>query len=186
MSIVPNYRTIKELLQSRSFGIDEYQREYKWESSNTEELVDDLLSRFETSYRPGHELRNVNQYDKYFLGTIIVTERLGKAYLVDGQQRVTSLTLLLIHLYRAALERDLPVRTAIEPLIAADDYGQTKLNLDIAERNGVMTALFKASRLRPMERRSPSGPFSPGMRTSSRRTCPAGWATDSPTSSTGS
>ena len=46
MSITPYYRSIKELLQTRSFGIDEYQREYKWDSSNIEELVNDLLSKF--------------------------------------------------------------------------------------------------------------------------------------------
>ena len=37
-------------------------------------------------------------------------QRGGKNYLVDGQQRVTSLTLLLIYLYRAAKEQGLPVR----------------------------------------------------------------------------
>ena len=36
-SITPHYKTIKELLQSRSFSIDEYQREYKWEHKNIEE-----------------------------------------------------------------------------------------------------------------------------------------------------
>lgn len=49
-SITPHYRTIKELLQSRSFSIDEYQREYKWESKNIDELVSDLLEKFEASY----------------------------------------------------------------------------------------------------------------------------------------
>lgn len=145
MSITPYYRSVKELLQTRSFGIDEYQREYKWESSNVEELINDLLGKFESSYRPGDEPRKAEEYGDYFLGTIIVTSRGGKQFLVDGQQRVTSLTLLLIYLYRAALERDLAVTTTIEPLIVSDSYGERKFNLDIAERNAVMRALFEGA-----------------------------------------
>ena len=52
-SVTPHYRTIKDLLQTRSFAIDEYQREYKWEQKNVEELVSDLLSKFETFYHEG-------------------------------------------------------------------------------------------------------------------------------------
>lgn len=142
MSITPHYRSIKELLQTRSFGIDEYQREYKWDSSNVEELISDLIGTFNSSYRPGDEPRRAEDYGDYFLGTIIVTTRGGKHFLVDGQQRVTSLTLLLIYLYRAALDRGLPVATTIEPLIVSDSYGERKFNLDIAERNAVMRSLF--------------------------------------------
>lgn len=149
MSITPHYRSIKELLQTRSFGIDEYQREYKWESSNVEELINDLLGKFESSYRLGDEPRNAEEYADYFLGTIIVTTRGGKHFLVDGQQRVTSLTLLLIYLYRATLERGLPVSTTIEPLIVSDHFGERKFNLDIAERNAVMRALYNGEDVKP-------------------------------------
>jgi uncharacterized protein with ParB-like and HNH nuclease domain len=142
MGITPHYRSVKELLQSRSFGIDEYQREYKWESANIGELVNDLLGKFQSSYRPGDEPRKAEDYADYFLGTIIVTSRGGKHFLVDGQQRVTSLTLLLIYLYRAAQTQGLPVTSTIEPLIVSDSYGERKFNLDIPERSAVMRALF--------------------------------------------
>jgi uncharacterized protein with ParB-like and HNH nuclease domain len=33
-TITPYYRSILQLLQSQSFSIDEYQREYKWERKN--------------------------------------------------------------------------------------------------------------------------------------------------------
>src|SRR5512133_1444921 len=97
--ITPHYRTITQLLQSRSFAIDEYQREYKWETANIEELVTDLLGKFRSSYSVGDVPKAVVGYADYFLGSIIVTRRNGRSYLVDGQQRVTSLTLLLIYLY---------------------------------------------------------------------------------------
>ena len=141
-SVTPHYRTIKELLQSRSFSIDEYQREYKWESKNIDELVSDLQGKFETSYHEGDPPRAASSYASYFLGSIIVTKRGNKNYLVDGQQRVTSLTLLLIYLYRAAKDRSLAVTSTIEPLIFSDNYGERQFNLDIAERLPVIRALF--------------------------------------------
>ena len=52
MAITPHYRTIRELLQTRSFAIDEYQREYKWERKNIEELVSDLQAKFENPLPP--------------------------------------------------------------------------------------------------------------------------------------
>lgn len=141
-SITPHYRTIKELLQTRSFAIDEYQREYKWGQPNIEELVTDLLAKFSAYYRAGDSPKAASEYGDYFLGSIIVTQRGTKSYLVDGQQRVTSLTLLLIHLYRQARELELDVASTIEPLIYSNDYGERKFNLDITERVPVLKALF--------------------------------------------
>lgn len=74
-SITPHYRTITELLQSRSFSIDEYQREYKWERSNIEELLSDLLGKFYTSYLDGDAPDKTAGYADYFLGSSIVTKR---------------------------------------------------------------------------------------------------------------
>lgn len=142
-TITPHYRTIKQLLQSRSFGIDEYQREYKWETGNIEELLNDLLNAFTTYYRDEHDTQAVAGYGDYFLGSIIVTKRNGKHYLVDGQQRVTSLTLLLIYLHRAAKERGLDVAGTLAPLIYSDSYGKRSYNLAIPERQPIIAALFK-------------------------------------------
>lgn len=148
-SITPHYRTIKDLLQTRSFAIDEYQREYKWDRKNIEELLSDLQSKFETDYRPGDTPKSASEYGDYFLGSIIVTKRGNKNYLVDGQQRTTSLTLLLIYLYRESKARNLSVASTIEPLIFSDDYGEPKFNLDIAERVPVLRALFSGEEYNP-------------------------------------
>lgn len=145
MSIKPDYRTIQDLLQSRSFSIDEYQREYKWERSNIEELITDLQAKFQLYYREGHEPEEAAKYGDYFLGSIIVTQRGTRSYLVDGQQRVTSLTLLLIYLYRESTARELEVTSTLRPLIFSDSYGKKKFNLDITERVPVIKALFEGS-----------------------------------------
>lgn len=141
-TITPHYRTITELLKNRSFAIDEYQREYKWERVHIEELLSDLIAKFQTSYRDGDSTERAADYADYFLGSIIVTKRDNRAYLVDGQQRVTSLTLLLIHLFRVATEQALRVASTIEPLIFSDNFGKEDFNLAVPERTPAIRALF--------------------------------------------
>jgi uncharacterized protein with ParB-like and HNH nuclease domain len=148
-AITPHYRCVQQLLQTQSFSIDEYQREYKWEKENIDELLSDLQGKFYSHYRPGDETVAVSGYGEYFLGSIIVSKRNGKNYLIDGQQRVTSLTLLLICLYRAAEAQDLPVSKTMAPLIFSDNLGHPKFNLDIPERLPVIKALFEGQAFNP-------------------------------------
>lgn len=148
-AITPHYRSVQQLLQSQSFAIDEYQREYKWEKDNIDELLSDLQGKFFKHYRPGDETSAVSQYGEYFLGSIIVSKRNGKNYLIDGQQRVTSLTLLLICLYRISQERGLPIVQTVAPLIFSDNLGQPRFNLDIPERLPVIKALFEGQPFTP-------------------------------------
>ena len=150
MSIItPHYRSVQQLLQTQSFAIDEYQREYKWAKENIAELLSDLQETFLSCYKPGDNTTKVSGYDEYFLGSIIVSKRSGKNYLIDGQQRVTSLTLLLICLYRAAQTKGLKVTETIAPLIFSDNLGEPKFNLDIPERLPVIEALFNGSSFTP-------------------------------------
>lgn len=150
MSIItPHYRTVKELLQTQSFSIDEYQREYKWEEKNIVELITDLQEKFLSCYQAGDSTQKVSNYESYFLGSIIVSKRNGKSYLIDGQQRVTSLTLLLIYLFRTAKDLNLGLDAQIAPLIYSDNFGQPSFNLDIQERLPVIEALFKGIEFTP-------------------------------------
>jgi len=148
-TITPHYRSVQQLLQSQSFSIDEYQREYKWEKENIDELLTDLHDKFVSSYQVGHETKQVANYEDYFLGSIIVSKRNGKSYLVDGQQRVTSLTLLLIYLYRAAQDKGLPLVGSLAPLIYSDNFGSPVFNLDIPERLPIIEALFHRREFAP-------------------------------------
>ena len=148
-TITPHYRSVQQLLQSQSFSIDEYQREYKWGKENIEELLTDLRDKFLSCYQEGDETKKVSGYEDYFLGSIIVSKRNGKNYLVDGQQRVTSLTLLLIYLHRAAKAQDLAVVGSLAPLIYSDNLGEPRFNLDISERLPVIEALFKTNDFNP-------------------------------------
>lgn len=141
-AITPHYRTVQQLLQGASFAIDEYQREYKWEKSNVDELLADLQAKFEADYKKGDSTQAISAYGEYFLGSIIVSQRSGKKYLVDGQQRITTLTLLLICLYRKADSKRLSIAQTIAPLIFSDNLGHPEFNLDIPERLPVIEALY--------------------------------------------
>lgn len=148
-TITPHYRSVQQLLSNQSFCIDEYQREYKWEKENIEELLTDLREKFLSCYQEGDTTKKVSEYEDYFLGSIIVSKRSGKSYLVDGQQRVTSLTLLLIYLHQAAKDQSLAVVGSLAPLIYSDNLGEPRFNLDITERLPVIEALFKAQQFNP-------------------------------------
>ena len=89
---------IRELLAGRKYSIDYYQREYKWQQKQVAELIDDLAAKFLESHEEGNERSAVADYGHYFLGSIIVSDKDGQKFIIDGQQRLTTLTLLLIFL----------------------------------------------------------------------------------------
>ncbi len=97
-------RTVRELLNGAKYGIDYYQREYKWQSKQISELIIDLTGRFLEDYEVDHLREEVARYGHYFLGSLIISQRDNKRLVVDGQQRLTSLTLLLIFLHTAVLD----------------------------------------------------------------------------------
>ncbi len=116
-TINPFYRNIEQLLSQGPFAIDEYQREYGWSKENIEQLLADLLTQFKNSYKTGDRTDAVAAYGDYFLGSIIVGKRENTKFLIDGQQRVTSLTLLLIYLHRLVKEKEDLFRVATVGLV---------------------------------------------------------------------
>ena len=52
-SIAGVAKTISEILSKKKYAIDYYQREYKWERKQLEELVSDLTNKFLQLYPPG-------------------------------------------------------------------------------------------------------------------------------------
>ena len=80
-------KSINELLKM-DLDIPDYQRPYKWSIQNIEDLLNDITNAISDSerYRAGF---------KYRIGTIIVNKNENNMYdVVDGQQRIISLTLL--------------------------------------------------------------------------------------------
>jgi Protein of unknown function DUF262 len=135
-------RTVRELFVGRRYSVDYYQREYAWSEANVRELVEDLSGRFLSSWEPAHERIAVASYRPYFLGPIVTDNRSGTLYLVDGQQRVTTLTLLLILLHHLQHGRTDDDRVEVRDLIASTRFGRHSFVLDVTERTSCVQALL--------------------------------------------
>ena len=137
-------RSVSQLLSNSRYGLDYYQREFTWRETEVGELVDDLVGRFLDEFDPSHEPKQVLSYRPYFLGPIVTAQRGGVRYLVDGQQRITTLTLLLIHL-RHALAREHPKDSdALNSLIFSWQIDKETFNLDVDERQECMSAILES------------------------------------------
>lgn len=135
-------KTIRELLGGRKYSIEYYQREYKWGTKQIAELLEDLEGRFLSSYEEGHERKQVKDYAHYFLGSVIINSEDGQDFVIDGQQRLTSLTLLLIYLNNLQWELE-DGKVAVDDLILSEQFGERSFNFDVPERNACMEALYK-------------------------------------------
>jgi uncharacterized protein DUF262/uncharacterized protein DUF1524/alcohol acetyltransferase len=131
---------IRALLGGAKFAVDYYQREYRWETKQVAELIEDLSEKFRESHEEGDERSAVEQYGHYFLGSIIVSDKDGQKYIIDGQQRLTSLTLLLMHLHRHL--QDPEQKGQVADLIFSQRFGRRSFNLQVPDRTACMEALF--------------------------------------------
>lgn len=132
-------------LLSQKYTLDYYQREYRWERKHIAELLSDLEAKFLANYDPTHTFHDLDAYGHYFLGALVISRKEGQRYIIDGQQRLTTLTLLLIYLHHLQSEQDIPdsERTNLHDLIFSTRRKRRSFNLDVSERADVMDALFK-------------------------------------------
>lgn len=134
-------KTLNLLLNNSRFSIDDYQREYKWTTKQVEELVNDLSSRFMEEWQESHERKAVQRYGGYFLGSVVLSHKDERSLIVDGQQRITTLTLLLMYLHRRAAA--VAGARKLDDLIYSMPFGERAFNLEVAERTPAMEALFR-------------------------------------------
>lgn len=79
-SLVASATTAGQLFSGSTFVVPPYQREYAWGTEQGKEFWGDLQGAVES--------------EEYFLGLIILTEEDERRHIVDGQQRLLTLTLL--------------------------------------------------------------------------------------------
>lgn len=136
------------MLSGVKYGLDYYQREYNWTTKQVEELLSDLSGRFLADFDPSHERSAVEGYGRYFLGSVILSDKdKGSAFIVDGQQRLTTLSLLLIYLSNLQGEREDAV--ALADLIFSEKYGRKSFNLEVPERTSIMDKLYSGEEVEP-------------------------------------
>ena len=120
---------VGELL-SKKFFIPAYQRGYRWTERQVVELLDDLMEF--------HEAKNQDGDDPFYCLQPIVVKPRGDAWeLVDGQQRLTTIYIILTHLNvlvqalgAARYELAYETRESSESFLDEIDVGREGENID--------------------------------------------------------
>ena len=90
MQIKPEDKTIKAVLNCvNTYVIPRFQREYSWEKNNYREFLEDMIKSLEIS-------DGIIKTSDYFIGTMLfINDSISKEIqVVDGQQRLTTITIL--------------------------------------------------------------------------------------------
>lgn len=142
--------SIKSLLKDK-FYIDYFQREYRWEEKHIKLLVDDLTSTFLKSYDKEDKRSEISNYQNYYLGPVVfsVNPDDAKKSIIDGQQRITSITLFLIYLNH--LQADNKDKVSISDLVFSAQYGEKSFNMTDESREPCLKALFEEGEFKPHE-----------------------------------
>ena len=107
MDISPDTQNINRVFADTAYFIDFYQRDYRWTDEPVFRLLDDIFFEFEEQYNCYSNLDPSKEtvtayYPWYYLNTYVTNAVDGRTYIVDGQQRLTTLSLILIKLRHLA------------------------------------------------------------------------------------
>ena len=136
-------RKIEDFFNGRFFEIPKYQRGYSWERQNVRELFDDIVESIESK-------------SNHYIGTIVLSKSVDdveKFYIVDGQQRTTTISLIISALIKELPEMDRLYnerfflkeddRYRITPLSRDKDYFTNILEGQIQEPNNKSQRFLK-------------------------------------------
>ena len=128
-------RPLQDILNGQ-FSIDYYQRAYVWGEEQVEELITDISTEFLNNWKEGHKTEDTFHYDPYYLGEIILVDdnKTPSKKIIDGQQRITTLTLLFIYILRTYGEKHPELITELQSLIYKNNRGKSRFNLEIDGR----------------------------------------------------
>lgn len=145
MNKIDKTETLTKILSHRRFTVDVFQREYRWGRKQLEQMLSDFQGMFEEYYDPDkHDTpAEVMNYGFYYMGCIICTGGTPNK-IIDGQQRLTSLTLLLIYLNNLQkAQAGMGFHTVqFEDMIYDDHFGTKSFNIDVDERLLCLQALI--------------------------------------------
>lgn len=99
----PHMWEIDKLCDNKIYNVPVYQRPYSWDTDNVEVLLNDLHDAYTSSEKTeGYYVGNLLLHDKNIKinGSVTVFE------VIDGQQRITTISLLLLALYSIATSRN--------------------------------------------------------------------------------
>jgi len=123
MDVSPDKQNINEVFSNTVYRIDFYQRDYKWNHEPVRRLLSDIFYKFEEKYLEHADLDPSEEgvagyYPWYYLNTYVTNTVEGRVYVVDGQQRLTTLTLILIKMKHLAQKYESKAVNWLEQKIA--------------------------------------------------------------------
>lgn len=152
-NIVALGKNLSQVFSDNRYRIDVFQRDYRWQYQHVDALISDLVSNFLLNYSIGHTLEDVDQYDCYYMGPIVVCDDQGGLSVVDGQQRLTTFSLLFIYLMHLQNECNIPedLRTDFLNYLYVRRAGKKTFTLDVASREEMMRNLVNYGRHIPQD-----------------------------------
>jgi uncharacterized protein with ParB-like and HNH nuclease domain len=145
----------------KPYSLDVYQRDYRWSDEREYKIVSQLLIDIELRFENNLKYNKRNQladlpailkdveenFKPYFLNTIMLNEQSGNIYIVDGQQRLTTILLLLIKLYHLGIDKGnivLNVKKFIGEKIYEEDMASVKhFKISNNDRNSIIKKIFE-------------------------------------------
>jgi len=104
ITIHPQYLTLSKLLDGRLFRIPEYQRAYSWTARQRQDLFGDIEKANSKGPAEGHFMAAVVGLRRH--KQVLGTDEYDVVEVVDGQQRLTTLIILLNSIKLALNEKD--------------------------------------------------------------------------------
>lgn len=138
-------KKLNELFSEKRYKIDTFQREYRWRRQHVEAMISDLSSSFLRDYENSATLADVRRYDCYYMGPVVLCDDGLSLSVIDGQQRLTTLSLLFIYVQhlqqQLGIEEDLT--HDMTKYLVVKMAGVKTFVLDVAKRNAVMKHLME-------------------------------------------
>lgn len=137
-------KKLSEILHNNRYRIDSFQREYRWQRAHIEELISDLSSSFLKNYKEGDSIEDYIEYDCYYMGPIVLCSDKNEISIVDGQQRLTSFSLLLIFLLHSQNKLGVSenLKKDLKQYLYVNKAGKLTFTLNVEQRNNIIEHLI--------------------------------------------
>ena len=112
---------ITDLFNDRYFEIPRYQRGYAWEKQHIRELFDDIKEAIDSN-------------SSHYIGTVVLSKCASdpkKFYVVDGQQRLTTITLLIAQLLKCVKDEDTRIYQRMHYIKKGGQFSLKPLERDV-------------------------------------------------------
>lgn len=147
MDISPDKQNIDRVFSNTAYYIDFYQREYRWTDEPVLRLLDDVFHKFTEQYSRSSVLDPSKEtvaahYPWYYLSTYVTNIVDGRVYVVDGQQRLTTLSLIMIKLHHLAKHHGSKLLGWIDSKIAGQSGFEQQFWMHHVGHRSAQQALF--------------------------------------------